>query len=78
MFKYKPAINIEQFFSDGFAEQKSIMACEIIDNVKRLLKAKISKKAKPDPIVPPRYGKNDSICCRIYYKHEFRGLYNRK
>ena len=57
MFKYKPAINIEQFFSDGFAEQKSIMTSEIIDNVKRLLKTKISKKAKPAPVVPPRYGK---------------------
>lgn len=44
LFKYKPTINIEQFFSAGFADQKVIMVCEIIDHVKKMLKHQTKTK----------------------------------
>lgn len=70
LFHYKPAINIEQFFNDGFSEQKSIMVCEIIDNVKRMLKARNGKKAKPAPKVKPRAGKH-SWCYNDYRRTKY-------
>ena len=50
LFKYKPKITIEQFFSVGFGDQKVIMWLEIIENVKKIIKHKNSKtkiQAKP-------------------------------
>lgn len=57
VFKYKPAINIEQFFAEGYAEHKSIMIWEIIDWIKRILKSKKSSKAKPAPVVDHGFSK---------------------
>ena len=43
IFKYKPKINIDQFFTTGFGDQKVIMLLEIIKHVRVIIKHKGSK-----------------------------------
>ena len=43
IFNYKPKLNIDQFFTTGFGDQKIIMLLEIIDCVRKLIKRKGSK-----------------------------------
>ncbi|CAI2370221.1 unnamed protein product [Moneuplotes crassus] len=51
LFQFKPPVNIKQFFSEKFVDQKCHYVCEIIDHVKKSLKAKVPQKPKPAPRV---------------------------
>ena len=43
LFKYKPKITVEQFFTVGYGDQKVILWLEIINNVKTMIKSKNNK-----------------------------------
>ncbi len=50
-FNYRPALNLSQFFTVGFAERKLILVCDLIKLCKRkhneLSKQRAEAKKKP-------------------------------